>query len=83
MYDVPVNNNLLKQAEKWLGELGIRTKIISPAILGVNRDDMVSLMPGTWEEQYAEILKEMSGALGTKKLFFGGKDDEWIYLESF
>jgi hypothetical protein len=77
-----MNNMLLLRAEKWLNELGIKTEQ-SQTMLKVNRTDMVSLLPGTWESQYDEILGEMKKALNSPRLFWGMKDDEWLYLESY
>lgn len=76
------NNVLLLAAEKWLGELGIKTERANAA-LKVNRTDMVQSTPGTWESQYAEILGELKKHLNSCRIFWGGKDDEWLWLETY
>jgi plasmid maintenance system antidote protein VapI len=77
-----MNNQLLVQAEKWLQELGIQTQPQASA-LGVNRNDLIALVGGSLDTEYREILEELKSALNTKKLFWGNKDDNWVYLESF
>jgi hypothetical protein len=77
-----MNAVLLERAEKWLGELGIKTQRVE-SMLRVNRTDMVSAIDGTWESQYDEILGELKKALNSPRLFWNGKDDEWLYLESY
>jgi hypothetical protein len=77
-------NDLLIKAEKWLTELGIRTTD-RQTVLGVNRDDMASLgatgeIP---ETTYDNILRELRSAIGSNKFFWGGKDDDWLFLETF
>lgn len=75
-------NIIFTQAEKWLNELGIRT-MSQPTFLMVSRDDMVSLLDGVAESQYEEILQQLRKALNSNKLFWGGKDDNWLWLQSF
>lgn len=73
----------LSNAEKWLTELGVKT-CARPTCLCVSRDDMMNVTSAFNEDSaYTEILAELKSALNTKKLFWGGKDDDWIYLESF
>jgi hypothetical protein len=76
-------NDLLKKAEKWLNELNIRTNA-APAHLMVHRDDMLILgIDQVPEVAYDFILKEIRLAIGTNKFYWGGKDDIWMYLETF
>lgn len=77
-----MNNMLLERAEKWLGELGIKTQQAG-SMLFVNRTDMVNAIPGTAESQYDEILGELKKALNSPRLYWTGKDDEWLWLESY
>jgi hypothetical protein len=75
-------NDLLKQAQKWLSELNIRTEF-SYSVLKVNRDDMVNISKGTWESQYDEVLEALRKELNTNKIFWGGKDDDWLFLDCY
>ena len=76
-------NTSLNAAEKWLNEMGIKT-IARPTCLMVNRNDMVNTIDGeTPEISYGLMLKELRVALNTTKIFWGGKDDDYLYLESF
>jgi hypothetical protein len=68
-----MNNLLLVRAEKWLGELGIRTER-ADTCLKVNRDDAEVFMP---------LLDELKKGLNSPRLCWGGKDDVWLYLESY
>lgn len=77
-----MNNTLLERAEKWLNELGIRTER-ADTCLKVNRTDMVNAIEGTWESQYDEILSELKKAMASPRLFWGMKDDNWLWLESY
>lgn len=77
-----MNNMLLERAEKWLGELGIKTQQAG-SMLAVNRTDMVNAIEGTWESQYDEILSELKKALNSPRLYWTGKNDEWLWLESY
>lgn len=75
-------NTLLEKSQKWLNELGVRTEL-TENILKVNKNDMVNLLFGEWESQYEEILSELRKELNTVKLFWGGKDDTWLFLDCF
>jgi len=78
-----MNNLLLQQAEKWLNELNIRT-IPCNNCLKVHRDDMAILgMDQLPEVAYDFILQEIRIAIGSKKFYWGNKDNTWIYLETF
>ena len=77
-----MNAILLERAEKWLGELGIKTHR-ADSMLFVNRTDMVNAIDGTAESQYGEILSELKKGLNSPRLFWAGKDDEWLWLESY
>jgi hypothetical protein len=73
----------LGKAEVWLTELGIGT-CARPACLCVSRKDIVTATSAVNEEAaFTEILSELRTSLNTKKLFWGGRDVDWIYLESF
>jgi len=74
-------NTTLNQAEKWLTELGIQT-CPRANTLYVSRDGMVAAIGESEEKSYAEILKALKEAVSSK-LFWGGKDDNWLWLESF
>lgn len=79
-------NTLLTAAEKWLNEMSVATESHASA-LWVNRDDMVR-EANVWifaDEQgsYDFFLKELKESLNTTKIFWGGKDDTYLYLESF
>jgi hypothetical protein len=76
-------NTSLSAAEKWFGELGIKTESHGHALL-VSRNDMMEIA-GQEDENadYAYILKELRSALNSTKLFWSGKDDDWLYLETF
>lgn len=78
-----MNNIVLDQAKKWLGELGIRTESPGRFAVWVNRDDMVNLIGKGEAESYAEVLSNLKSELNSSKLFWSGKDDNWLYLESF
>jgi len=58
---------------------GGKTEAKSTA-LWVNRDDMVAVLGN---ENYDEILKALREAIGTTKIFWGGKNDDFLFLESF
>lgn len=76
-------NIALQSAEKWLSDLGIKT-IARPSCLYVNRNDMVTATSAiTLLAAYDEILAELKTTLNTKKLFWAGGDNEYLYLESF
>ena len=78
-----MNNNTLSQAQKWLEELDIRTLAVTGSCLLVNRDDIANLGLGeTPEASNQEIINELKKTVSTK-LFWGGKDDDWLWLESF
>ncbi len=76
---------LLDQAEQWLKELGVRT--IRPGsgdTLGVSRDDMMALGDTSDEDKnYGAILSALKDATNTKRLMWGGKDDDWLYLDAY
>lgn len=75
-----MNNNLLLQAQKWLGELGIKSEA-AQTFLKVSRDDVVNFY-GNEVTAYAEILKELKIAVSVK-LHWDGRDDDYMYLNSF
>ena len=72
-----MNNNLLLKAEKFLGELDILTNR-NGSVLQVSRDSMAN-----WPVDPDTLIGEMMAECCTTKLFWGGKDDNWLYLESF
>ena len=71
-----MNNMLLVRAEKWLGELGFLTEITDTAVK-VSRDSIVNF-PTDAESLLGELKKEFG-----PRLFWGAKDDNWLYLESY
>jgi hypothetical protein len=78
-----MNDKLLIEAEKWLAELGVRTKAC-PTCLMVNRDDIVNLgfLPTPEGSAYELFLGELRNAI-SKRLYWANKDDEWFYLQAF
>lgn len=70
-------NAKLTQAQVWLNELGIKTKIY-PNCLKVSRDDVANL-----GESNDALLGAMRSAVDHNKLFWANQDDDWLYLESF
>ena len=78
-----MNNIVLDQAKKWLDELGIRTQVFDRGAVWVNRDDMVNVIDKGEQESYDEILATLKSELNSNKLFWGGKDDTWLSLDSF
>ena len=73
-----MNNTTLIRAETWLNELGIKTKR-EQTFLKVSRDDIMNVISAL----DSEILSELKKALNTPRLCWGGKDDEWLFLESY
>ena len=73
-----MNNMLLIRAEKWLNELGIKTERDSN-MLKVNRTDIMNVIA----EADSEILGELKKAVGSPRLCWGGKDDNWLFLEGY
>jgi hypothetical protein len=69
-------NNVLLRAEKWLGELGIRTERADTAIK-VSRDSIEN-----WPTDPESLLGELKKEFGPR-LCWGAKDDNWLYLESY
>jgi|FAXJ01.1.fsa_nt_gi hypothetical protein len=69
-------NNLLVRAEKWLGELGIKTERAGTAVK-INRDAIAN-----WPTDPDSLLGELKKEFGPR-LCWGAKDDEWLYLESY
>ena len=77
-----MNNITLSKAEKWMADMGIRTEPHTNCLY-VNRDDMCAVADAKDEsDSYTEILAALKSDISTK-LFWGGKDDNWYYLESF
>lgn len=75
-----MNNMLLTKSQTWLTELGIRSEL-SGTCLKVNRDDVVNFCNDDTKAA-TEILNGLKEAVSTK-LFWGGKDDDYLFLESF
>jgi hypothetical protein len=73
-------HSILVQAQRWLTELEVKTEMRGEQLL-VNRTDMVCLAPGGWESQYDEVLDALRKALNQGRLFWAGKDDEWLFLD--
>ena len=79
-----MNNTNLNAAEKWLTEMGIQTIARSTYIM-VNRTDMMNVggSDGTDETLiHADVISALKRAVSTK-LFWNGKDDNYLYLDSF
>jgi hypothetical protein len=70
-------NTVLNACEKWLSEMNVKT-IARPTCLMVSRDDVVNNLGDT-----DEVLKALREATSSSKLFWAGKDDDYLYLESF
>jgi hypothetical protein len=69
-------NALLEKAEKWLNELGVQTSSHQTYLM-VNRTDV---------EQFGqpdEVVKELQSFLGSKRVYWGYKDDVYLHLEMF
>jgi hypothetical protein len=64
--------------EKWLEGLGIPTQSSEPQ-LRVSRDVMA--LPA--ESLHDKLLKELRSGVGTNKVYWGGKDKNWLYLDCF
>jgi hypothetical protein len=71
-----MNAVLLERAEKWLNELGFETEGASTA-LKVSRDSIEN-----WPTDADSLLGELKKEFGPR-LFWSGKDDNWLYLESY
>lgn len=78
-----MNNNLLLQAQKWLAELGIKSEADQSA-LKINRNDVYELDMFNIGSDVdgPTFIGELKTAVSTK-LYLAGKDDNFIYLESF
>lgn len=72
-----MNNMSLERAEKFLGELGIKAERDGMA-LRVSRDSMAN-----WPVDPNDLLSELKAECRAAKFFWGGRDDEWLWLESF
>jgi len=83
VYCVIMNNNL-KDAEKWLNELGIGTEQRRSVCLAVNRNDVAKVLGGLDSENSVTLIVELKKAVSTK-LFWGGvaHNNDWLFLESF
>ncbi len=78
-------NTLLTGAEKWLAEMGIAT-IECPTCLMVNRTDMMNVGGSDGSDEtliHDDVLSALKKSLNTTKIFWAGKDDNYLYLESF
>jgi hypothetical protein len=75
-------HNLLIAAAKWLKDLDVKTEECG-TLLRVNRGDLAAFITGTPDEQCDEVLKELREAIGTKKLVWGSRTEEWANLECF
>jgi hypothetical protein len=73
-----------QKLEAFLNGLGIRTRMVPECqLLKVSRDDMVRVGKGSWEqEHYDDILQNLQGLAPELRLIWGGKDDDYLYLES-
>lgn len=71
-----MNNLLLERAEQWLNGLEIRTERTNSA-LKVSRDSIEN-----WPTDPDSLLGELKKELGPR-LYWGSKDDNWLYLESY
>ena len=67
---------LLVRAEKWLNELEIRTER-GNNFLKVDRDDATAF------GDLSDLLFELKTGLTNPRLCWSGKDDNWIFLESY
>ena len=72
---VNMNNNLLLKAEKFLGELGIRTMRGERSLL-VHKDILQF-------DDKQSILSQLNAECSTTKLFWGEETTDWLFLESF
>jgi len=79
-----MNDATLISANKWLIELGVRTEVKQTCIW-VNRDDIINLgfLPTPEGSAYDTFLKEIRDGVNSKRLYWGGKDDSWMYLSCF
>jgi len=71
-----VNNTTLVKAEKWLHELGFITMQAGTA-LKVSRDSIENF-PTDPDSLLGELKKELG-----PRLWWGAKDDNWLFLESY
>lgn len=69
-------NTLLGLAEAWFAGLEIKT-IARPTCLMVNKADVEKF--GT----HGDVLAELRTGIGSTKVFWSNKDDNYLYLESF
>jgi hypothetical protein len=74
-----MNNMALERAQKWFGELEIRTEAQANRLL-VNRDDIDNLF-GVGVI-YDTVLAELKNGLGYTRYCWAGKDREWLFLET-
>ena len=79
-----MNDLTLIAADKWLTELGVRT-VPKQTCLWVNRDDIINLgfVPTSEGSAYDMFLNEIRSGVNSKRLYWGGKDDSWLYLSCF
>ena len=78
-----MNDPMLQKAKTWFNELDVQT-VDAPDCLKVSRDGMVKLgMDDSPEKAYDMILAELRGFLGSKRVYWAGKDDDFVYLGCF
>lgn len=80
-------NALLLKAQTWFTELEIKTEERNnypsngQTCLAVNRDDVDKLCG--IDVVYDIFLNELRTALGTNKFCLVGKDNDWLYIDTF
>ena len=77
-----MNNNTLTEAQKWLTEMGIKTIDRHSTYLMVNRTDLLNIGSGDETRIHADVLSALKTAV-SNKLFWGGREDDYLYLDSF
>lgn len=80
-----MNDQLLIDAEKWLKELGIRTEAKPTNELHVNRDDIIDLgfQPSPGKTAYENFLEELRAGVNSKRLYWAGQNNQWMFLKAF
>lgn len=76
-------NASLVKAKSWLNELGINTQDNFSETLLVSRNDVVTLCGGDTKDAHDSLLKELRESFNNNKFFWGGKDTNWLWLQTF
>jgi hypothetical protein len=75
-------NRILTEVKNFLDVYSIRADFSGDGtVLLVSRDDMINSKKGSWESQYEDWLNDIKLSFPGWHFFWGGKDDQNLWLE--